>query len=320
MDIDIKKLTKGMTVEENFAVISVTKKQTSTGKSFLTAELSHPSGKITGKVWEENLTTAQLLPNKVFRISAFVDNYNNNQSLIINQAYFVDDEEIDNYVTSQPTLVFDIETAGKKFEDLEDWDKEYLLNTLQRNEEDKEKAKQKTALYPLYGQVVSIGLYCPEKEKGNVLTLGKKEVKLDDPKFTCKTFESEKELLASFWDIFTKFTKFVTFNGINFDLPFLQFRSAINQVKVPIEIKPYSDDHIDLMKKFSSGANYKLEALCRTFGITNPKEKGVSGLHVSQLFEEGKIDDIANYVSRDVVSTSQLYLIWKKYLAGKIII
>jgi len=53
---------------------------------------------------------------------------------------------------------------------------------------------------------------------------------------------------------------------------------------------------------------------------SNPKDKGVSGLHVSGLFSQGKIREIGDYVSRDVISTAQLYDTWKKYMAGKIVL
>jgi DNA polymerase elongation subunit (family B) len=319
--MDIKGLVKGMTVEENFAVISTTAKKTAGGKPYLVVELSHPTGTINAKVWDDNMPMAIFEPGKVFRVWAIVDAFRDAINLNVNKAFLVEEEKVEDYVKSQPTLVFDIETSGKKFEELDEWDQNYLLNNLQKYEEDKEEAKKKTALYPLYGQVVSIGMFNPESKKGNVFLISKKKtIKLDDNNFKAQTFVNEKEMLGKFWQVFAKFKRYVTYNGIRFDLPFLQFRSAINQVKVPLELKFYSDEHVDLMKKFSTGNVYKLEALCRAFKITNPKEKGVSGMHVSNLFEKGKVEEIANYVARDAISTSQLYEIWKKYMAGKIVV
>jgi hypothetical protein len=55
-------------------------------------------------------------------------------------------------------------------------------------------------------------------------------------------------------------------------------------------------------------------------GILNPKEEGTSGEDVAKLFNEGNIKQISDYVSRDTKATSQLYQVWKEYIAGKIII
>jgi hypothetical protein len=56
---------------------------------------------------------------------------------------------------------------------------------------------------------------------------------------------------------------------------------------------------------------YKLEAVCKAIGITNPKEKGVSGLLVSDLYKQKKHQSIIDYVTRDVVSTAELYKYWR---------
>lgn len=327
--MDLKSLSKGMIVEDKFALISQNKKTASNGKPYLVLELSHKTGNIKAKVWQDNFNNVNLNVGKIHFIDALFDSFGGYTNLVVRKAYPVEEDDFDNFVKATPTLVFDIETAGIDFDDLDEWNQDYFLNTLEKytlekaktKTEGKKEASQRTGLYPLYGQVVSIGMYNPENDKGMVLTQGLEEVKIKDDKFSCQVFENEKLLLENFWKLYIKYDRFVTFNGTGFDYPFLLFRSAINQVKVPTEIKYYGDEHIDLMKKFSSGHNnFKLEALCRAFGITNPKEKGVSGLHVSNLFREGKIQDIADYVSRDAYSTSELYKIWKTYMAGKIIV
>ena len=323
INMDIKFLSAGMIIEDIFAVIKVERKDAASGKKFLKAELSHVSGMIGAKVWEESIPTAPLEPNKVYRISGRVDAYKGSLGLVITQAWQLDDEVIENHLKPRKSLVFDIETAGEDYEDLDKWSQDYLLDKLQYNTQDKEKAKQATALYPMFGQVVAIGMLNTQSCKGQVLALKKNKVKdmnLDDVNFTLLTFESEKQLLKHFWQIAAKFEHFISFNGNNFDWPYIIFRSAKNLIKIPFEITRSQDQQTDLMDKFKGSAIYSLEALCRAFSITNPKEKGISGLHVSKLFKQDKTIDIANYVSRDVVSTWELFEIWKKYMAGKIVL
>lgn len=95
-------------------------------------------------------------------------------------------------------------------------------------------------------------------------------------------------MLTKFWGLTQEYQRFVTYNGRGFDWPFLIIRSGINRVKVPMEIDHYNKHKfIDLADHLRQGGRqFKLEAFCRAFGITNPKEKGVSGLLVSQLYYE----------------------------------
>ena len=61
-----------------------------------------------------------------------------------------------------------------------------------------------------------------------------------------------------------------------------------------------------------------MEFLCKAFGIKNPKGEGVHGDQVSELYKAGEFNKIADYVARDAVATSELYLIWKNYMSGQI--
>jgi len=325
--MDINSLIPGTIIEDSLAVLSLERCNARNGKKYLRCELSHPSGKIGGKVWEDNFSTTQLSCNKVYRVSAKVESFNGSLTLSLINAWEMADESIESYLKPRRTLIFDIETAGKDFEDLDEWDQHYLLDKLQVREDDKEKAKQSTALYPIYGTVVAIGMFNPVSQKGKVLALDPKDkkntkdsYKLEDSRFSIEIYESETALLEAFWIMASKFEHFVTYNGNGFDWPYLLVRSALNQVKVPFEITRSKEQQTDLMDKFKSFNSYSLEALCRAFKISNPKEKGVSGLHVSKLFEKGEIIEIANYVCRDVDSTGQLYDKWKTYMAGKIIL
>ena len=313
----IKKLQHKEKVQDKFAVTGIKKLTTKEGKPYLNVDLSHPTGTIIGKVWQEVMENVSLAVGHVYELQGIANNYQQKIELIINQADKVD-EAIENLLYQKPTLVFDIETAGQNFEELSEWDQDYLLNTLQRHDEDKEAAKQKTALYPLYGQVVAIGMQNPVSKKGFIYAQSQKKLVAKNDRYQYQNFHDEKMLLEAFWALIPNYERFVTFNGLGFDMPYLQFRSAVNKVKVTLDFDYRQENHIDLMIKFKGSGLYKLEALCRAFKIHNPKEEGVSGLHVSHLFKEGKIQDIADYVSRDVDSTSQLYDLWRTYMTTKI--
>ena len=66
-----------------------------------------------------------------------------------------------------------------------------------------------------------------------------------------------------------------------------------------------------------TGTNLMLyhEAGCKAFGIESPKTAEVSGMEVKNLYDAGRIKDIAVYCSRDIYATYQLYKIWEKHLA-----
>ncbi len=53
------------------------------------------------------------------------------------------------------------------------------------------------------------------------------------------------------------------------------------------------------------------------FGIENPKEAGVHGKDVNELFDKQEYNKIADYVARDAYSTSILYNIWREYMSGE---
>jgi 3'-5' exonuclease len=306
--------------DRHFLVNNKEVRQTKNGDDFYILELSNKDGKIEAKIWNNNISQCNFEVGKVIELNGKTQEYNGKISIIMDSCQIVTSEETSEYSPSIPTLVFDIETAGKKFEELDEVEQDYLLNNLEKNEDDKEKAKGKTGLYSIFGSVCAIGGYDVNNKKGIVLSLSTKEIKPEKEDFVYKIFSSEKELLEEFWKISFKYEQFVTYNGDNFDFPYLMIRSGINKVKMPFEIKRWgSDKFIDLANKIrQNNRSFKLEMLCKAFGIENPKEKGVHGDQVSKLFNKKEFNKIADYVARDAIATTDLYLIWKKYMSGQI--
>jgi len=305
--------------DEHFLVLNKEIRQTKNGDVFWMVELSNQDGKLEAKVWNNNLPQCNIEIGKIIEANGKTQEYNGKISLIIDSCQIVENEEPGQYNARVPTLVFDIETVGKKFEELDEKEQDYLLNNLEKNEEDKEKAKTRTGLYSIFGKVVAISAFDSNKNKGIVLAIStKKDLVPENSDFEYRIFDTEKELLMDFWRIAKKYELFVTYNGDNFDFPYLVIRSGINRVKVPFEIKRWgSDKFVDLQTKIRQSHGFKLEMLCKAFGISNPKQEGVDGGAVYDLFYQNEFQKIADYVARDAVSTNELYLIWKEFMSGE---
>jgi len=130
----------------------------------------------------------------------------------------------------------------------------------------------------------------------------------------------EKEMLESFWRVAQYADQLITFNGRNFDVPFLMMRSAMLGVKATKNLMGYryGDEHIDLLEQFTFYGltrKFNLDFYCQSFGIESPKSKDISGMEVKNLYEAGRIKDIAVYCSKDIYATYQLYKIWDKFIS-----
>jgi len=223
-------------------------------------------------------------------------------------------------------IVFDIETCSYPFETLSESQREYLLRYADK-EPDPEKrqmmtddAVRYTSLYPFTSKCIVIGIYDVEKEKAYVYyeSDNKAEWTSKDGKVQYKGL-SEKEMLESFWRIAKRIDQFITFNGRNFDVPFIMMRSAMLGVKVSKNLMGYryGDEHIDLLEQFTFYGltrKFNLDFYCQSFGIESPKSKDISGMEVKNLYEAGRIKDIAVYCSKDIYATYQLYKIWEEYI------
>lgn len=231
-------------------------------------------------------------------------------------------------------IVFDIETCAYPFESLAENQREYLLRYADK-EPDPEKrqmmiddAVRYTSLYPYTSKCIVIGIYDVEKEKSYVYyesesARGGEEWKSESVTGGEKVHYkglTEKEMLQSFWRIAKSVDQFITFNGRNFDVPFLMMRSAMLNVKVTKNLMGYryGEEHIDLLEQFTFYGltrKFNLDFYCQSFGIESPKSKDISGMEVKNLYEAGRIKDIAVYCSKDIYATYQLYKIWEKNIA-----
>ena len=235
------------------------------------------------------------------------------------------------------TLVFDIETSAVPLETFDEAAQEYLMrpaNNLPTEAEQEAKREELTRmmnLWPFTAQVVCIAMINAETLRGQVIFIAD-DFESNTRDVTGVDFMpvmDEVELLNQFWAVARHYDKVVTFNGRQFDVPFLYLRSA--QLDVPIMKKNWlgyrfaTEPHCDLAEQLTfynvsgrdgAARRFNLDFYCRVFGIESPKSHGVTGMDVNQLMDEERYGEIAEYCLRDVFATVKLFDIWKARLAG----
>lgn len=233
-----------------------------------------------------------------------------------------------------PKLVFDIETVGENFDEMDETTQKALSKWIERESDDPDEQqrllaelKTGTGFSPLTGAIVVIGVLDVEKNSGVIYFQAPKS---EIAEFTEGNFKfkpcTEKEMLHNFWEGAKEYREFISYNGRSFDVPFIIARSAVNKVKITKDLmsnrygygQKYGAAHTDLLDQLTYfGAVRKRGSLhlwCRALGIKSPKEDGIDGESVGRYFKEGKYEDIARYNANDLVATKELYEIWKEYM------
>jgi len=223
-------------------------------------------------------------------------------------------------------IVFDIETYGCNMEELTESQQEYLQRDAMKERDEElrsqklEDAERFLSLYPLTAKVVAIGMYDVEKNKPYVYYENDVVEDWTDETGVQLKGLPEKDMLAKFWNIIAVTDQVITFNGRNFDIPFMMMRSAKLGVKPSKDLMGYRysiSNHVDLLEQFTFYGvtrKFNLDFYCHGFGIPTPKSKEVSGNEVKHLYDEGRVKDIALYCGRDITATYKLYEIWNEYL------
>ncbi len=232
-------------------------------------------------------------------------------------------------------LIFDIETIGEDFEQLDETTRESLTRWIKKESKDEEgyataleELKNGLGFSPLTGEIVAIGVLDADQDKGAVYYQHPGHEGKEDEEGGIKLKAlSEKETLEKFWELAKQYDEFISFNGRSFDVPFLMVRSAINGLRPSkdllsnryLSLQKFGAKHIDLLDLLTFyGAVYRnrgsLHMWTRAFGITSPKADGITGDDVGRLFKEGKFIEIAKYNVGDLRATRALYQYWEKYL------
>lgn len=222
-------------------------------------------------------------------------------------------------------IVFDIETCSFPFESLSESQQEYILRYAEKEKDDelrKEKSDEAIrylSLYPYTAKVIAVGIFDVEKEKSYVYFEGEEEWEVAEKNIQYKGVD-ERGMLESFWRIVEAADQVITFNGRSFDVPFMMIRSALNKIRPSQNLLAGRYDtsaHIDLLEQltfYGLTKKFNLDFYCQAFGVESPKSKGISGMDVKNLYEAGRIKDIAVYCGEDILATYRLYKIWDEFL------
>jgi hypothetical protein len=215
-------------------------------------------------------------------------------------------------------LVIDIETVGTPWEEHDPYVREYLIKGM--NEAEAEEEKRRGALSPFTGRIVAIGVVNVESGKSCALyeVPGQTELIVRKEGHRTLISGSERLILERFWDYLGSGDRFISFNGRQFDGPFLMIRSAIHGVVPKRDLvgnRYRFHPNCDLREvlNFNGTLNWRqmrfnLDLACKTFGITSSKTDGMDGRAVETLYRAGRYEDIARYCLEDVRATSELYL------------
>lgn len=232
-------------------------------------------------------------------------------------------------------LIFDIETVGVDFDSLDETTKKDLTRWIELESEggdDYQAAllnlKAGLGFSPLTGEIVAIGVL-DYHTKAGVVYFQSPNAKLKETTEGGITYKpmDEKSMLDNFWRGAKEYQQFVSFNGRQFDAPFLAIRSAVHGIRPTKDLmrgrylyqQAVDAVHIDLYDQLSFyGAVRRkgsLHLYSRVFGIESPKGDGITGDQVGEMFKQKKYLEIAKYNAGDLFATRELYERWEKFLA-----
>jgi hypothetical protein len=183
-----------------------------------------------------------------------------------------------------------------------------------------EEEKRRGALSPFTGHIVAIGVVNAETGKSCAMYEVPGQTELITRRDGNRTLISgtEKQILEKFWDYLGQGDRFISFNGRQFDGPFLMIRSAIHGIQPKRDLignRYRFHPNCDLREvlNFNGTINsrqmrFNLDLACKAFGIVSSKADGMDGRSVETMYRAGRHEDIALYCLQDVRATSELYL------------
>lgn len=181
------------------------------------------------------------------------------------------------------------------------WYKEWAASKYP-GKEDRDLASM-AALYPEFGEIVSISMAKVNEGSGEILT---NTIHRDGDM-------DERTLLSITLPFLDRDVRLVGHNLKGFDLPFPAKRYMANGFGVPSSLrvagkKPWELVHVDTMEvmRFGGGQPMSLRSACRLLGLKDPKEN-CSGSDVWSMWKDGKFDEIGTYNEGDAVVTLQVY-------------
>jgi DNA polymerase elongation subunit (family B) len=161
------------------------------------------------------------------------------------------------------------------------------------------------ALRPEFGHVICIGMGHDGRGRGD----------LETKALTARRVDDERGLLEAFWDVVRsgREWRWVTYNGLAFDLPYLLRRSIYLGV-VPttgLPLRPFApDSHFDVMRLLSNWERsdaVRLEVVAELLGLQKTPP-GMEGSQVLGLWRAGRVEEIEAYCLGDVRLAYEIFL------------
>lgn len=209
-------------------------------------------------------------------------------------------------------VALDIETCPLPVDDFSDTHAERYEKELAREQDrnpeysEEEASRRVRSFHPFLGWVS-----CVSVVRG---TLGGN--RREPHSWTASAPEEEEKLLKDFWGAVEELREgmarsrdefvWTTFNGKDFDVPFLTARSSRHGVHPTgsglLNTYPYNHTpHADLQTIWQS-LSYSLEEMCAHLGVPSSKD-GLDGGDVAEAVSDGRIEEVKAYCERDVVAT-----------------
>lgn len=165
---------------------------------------------------------------------------------------------------------------------------------------------------PYLGKIVVIGLLHAQESSG----FGKSAIN----KFAITG--KEEDILKEFWAYLSKERfRFISYNGLGFDVPWIIKRSMHHGIQPTNEnfliTRRYTRwPHTDLQQVLADWDRRNsctLDLACETFGIPTPKDGKIAAADVASEFEKGNIKGIADYCVKDITATYELFKLAEQY-------
>lgn len=176
-------------------------------------------------------------------------------------------------------------------------DEAAVADTNFRNQKTEEAWRKEGSVNPLKARIVAFGWAYRE---GEIHTM------------TATNDDEERAILKQFWLLVTQCKRRCGYNILHFDDMLAVIRSLVLGVEIPraLDRRKYSNrEAIDLMVAlFPSGSPQKCKDVVRLLGI-EPPAGDVDGSQVFELYQQGKIKEIGEYVGSDVYVERELYLL-----------
>jgi hypothetical protein len=316
------------------AVLAIKSGRTKGGRPFYDLRLGDTTRTVAAKIWDDASEAmqlaAQLEVGQPLRLLARADVYQGAVQLNIRRLRLVDPEQPEpgydpavlfgdghRYVGDRlcKSLVVDIETVPAHASDsLPSGVAKAVDRFASRDGVDESLIM---SISPMLGQIVSLAFGEGEiddvgDQEVTVLAVPHPEHPIDDPPPWLLVM-SEADLLRSFWTLAAAADVVVTYNGRNFDIPFLVGRSLIHGINARVDLlgSPYAlRPHLDLYRVLTGGGRAQgptgLDVVCWALGVESPKG-AMDGSKVADAYAAGDLRAIAEYNRGDIRATTSVF-------------